>query len=646
MKTHPLSYLLGIGFVLILCACAPAAAPQPTAAPTPEPSPTPLPPRQLTICLGQEPSTLYFNASSSRAMWAVLEAVYDGPIDLRAYQPVPVILEELPSLENGKARLTPVAVKNGDLVVDASGALIALKKGSQVRPAGCQTADCLITWDGQSPLEMDALSAEFTLKSGINWSDGQPVTAQDSLFAYQIASDPATPIYKDVIDQTDTYEALDDRTVRWTGLPGYFPQNFNQLFWHPLPAHQLQGKSAADLLTDPAVTEKPLGWGPYLLEEWVKGQYIRLVKNPAYYRASEGLPKFDILVFRFSGSTADGNLAALENGQCDVVDQTTYLEEDLQTIRQMELDGKIKTLSALGPEWEHLDFGIKPQEYDNGYNPFASERPDYFGDARVRQAFAYCMDREGAIKNILKTKTAVPASYLPPQHPLFAADLSPLPFDPEKGKELLEAAGWKDFDNDPATPRTAANVKNVPAGTPFVVEYAYLDSPIRQQIAAAFQASLAECGIQMNPVAMTLAELSAPAPDGKIFGRKFDLVQFAWSAGLQPPCFLYESDEIATQANGWVGRRFGGVNITGYENPDFDAACQQARQAGIDGEGYRQAHLQAQAILARDLPSIPLYYGFRLMAARPEVCGLEVDISARSEFANLETLDLGPDCLP
>jgi peptide/nickel transport system substrate-binding protein len=134
-----------------------AAPPSPTAAPAPTLTPT-QPPRLLTICLGQEPPTLYAYGSSSRSMWSVLEAVYDGPFDTRQFSAQPVILEKLPTFTDEDALIKPVSVQGGNAVLNTSGDLVALEKGTVVLPSGCSSLDCAVTWDGAQALQMDLRS--------------------------------------------------------------------------------------------------------------------------------------------------------------------------------------------------------------------------------------------------------------------------------------------------------------------------------------------------------------------------------------------------------------------------------------------------------------------------------------------------------
>jgi peptide/nickel transport system substrate-binding protein len=79
---------------------------------------------------------------------------------------------------------------------------------------------------------------------------------------------------------------------------------------------------------------------------------------------------------------------------------------------------------------------------------------------------------------------------------------------------------------------------------------------------------------------------------------------------------------------------WGGANATGYHNPEFDQACQTARNS-LD-EQNRAAHFQAQAIFASDLPAIPLYLRMNVLAARPGLCGVSLEASTVSALWNLE----------
>jgi peptide/nickel transport system substrate-binding protein len=490
---------------------------------------------------------------------------------------------------------------------------------------------------------MDQLLVSFKLLPGLKWSDGEPLTAADSVFSYSLSADPATPSSKYLTDRTAGYKAVDDQTVEWSGLPGFFEQRYGTFFWLPLPKHALGTKGAKEMLSDQAVTHSPIGWGPYKIREWIQGDHITLDKNPHYFQASAGLPKFDTLVFRFVGEAADGDLNALLAGECDAVDQNPQFLQMLPGLLQREADKKLKTYVAQGPEWEHLDFGIRPASYEDGYTPAASgaarDRADLFGDARTRQAFAYCIDRAKINTELFFNRSSVPDSYLPPSHPLYQKDLPQYAYNPTEAMRLLDEVGWKDTDNNPDTPRVAVGVQNVPDGTPLAMTYLTTQAELRQQVAQAVSVSLKGCGIQASVKFLNPGELFGAGPDGTVFGRKFDLVQFSWEASARPNCLLYASTQTPNAANHWIG-----ANVTGASSAEFDAACTSAYWSRPTDADYAQRNHQAQELFARDLPVIPLYSFVKIAIARPDLCGLEIDPTARSMFWNLESLDYGSSC--
>jgi len=209
--------------------------PEPTVVPV---TPTPIPITELTVCLGYEPRSLYPYQANSQAAQEVLQAIYDGPIDiLGSGQINPVILEKMPEFSDSSAFFTPVSVSEGDGVINTYGDLVALKSGTRVFPSGCTSLTCAVAWDGTSELQINQLTATFELLAGLKWSDGQPLLASDSLYAFMVASDPATPINKWAIDQTDSYTVVNDTTVEWVGKPGLVTDAFEQYFWAPMPEH-------------------------------------------------------------------------------------------------------------------------------------------------------------------------------------------------------------------------------------------------------------------------------------------------------------------------------------------------------------------------------------------------------------------------
>jgi peptide/nickel transport system substrate-binding protein len=649
MTTYPSkrSLLAFILFVFILSACqfpmgTDLETPTPTvvSSPTPVPTATPVPSRTLVVCLGEEPNTLYPLGQPNAAAQSVLEAIYDGPMDVVGYNYQPVILQSVPSVATGDALLDAVPVKNGDLIVDAGGNLSYLDTGLRVRPAGCRSDDCAVTYDGVSSLEMDQMIVNFGLLENLVWSDGEPLTADDSVFAYNLAKDDATPGSKFVFDRTQSYEATDETHLQWWGIPGFIDPTYYTNFWAPLPKHAWGEFAAADLPQIDIASRTPMGWGPYVVKEWIAGDHLTLTKNIRYFRAKENLPVFDTLIFRI---VPDPNAAVsdLVSGACDILDPTINLDGQLSLLLQMQTDKQALALTSPANTIEWLGLGITPATYDDGYSTSPPlDRPDFFYDKRTRQAIALCLDRQKVVDTVLFGLSEVPHTYISPEHPLYDTTVAPYPYDPEQGNRILDQVGWRDQDNDPSTPRQAFGVLNVPQLTPLTLNYYTSSATQRRQVSEILAQSLEGCGIGVNVIYLSYIDLYAEGgANGPLFGRNFDLAEFAMgTTSLEPPCSWFTTAQIPTAANNWVG-----ANVTGYKSPEFDAACARAQAQTPDDEAYRDAYHLTESILASDLPAIPLYVRLKVAAARPDMCNFDLDPTANALW-NIESLDYGTTC--
>ncbi len=610
------------------------AAPTPTSAgvqinaPTPAPTPAP---RELVVCQTGEPSSLYLYGDDVTARAGILQALFDGPVDTSAYGYQPVLLSALPSVEAGSAGAQTVDVRAGDKVVDAATGLpVPLAPGVQL----AQADGTVITYTGSPALAQTIqVWAEFSLRSDVRWSDGSPLTADDSLFSYQVASAVITGTAqgasnKYVVNRTASYLALDPAKTRWTGLPGWVDNNFFLRFWTPLPRHQYGNFSPAQLLSLPDANDRPLGWGPFMFGDpasgggWVKGSQLTLVRNPNYFRAGEGLPRLDRLTFRF-GLDPAAILSEMQAGRCDLASDDVDWSALVPQLLAAKHSGALATSFVADNVFEHLDFGIQPA---GDYKRPAGN--NLFQDVRLRQAVAYCMDRQALITQLVNGLSEVPASYVPAAHPDFGGpDLTAYNFDPARGQALLADAGWT---------ATAADGVRVQGKRRLSLQLvsAPADDPFRQALLQFIQTQLKEnCGIEVKPDLRSADELYAQWPNGLLFGRRFDLGAFPWRTGSQPPCELYLTDAIPGDQNP------GGANNTGYSSQAFDTACQVARHA-LDAATRHQGQVAAQVVFMQDLPSLPLFFRPKIAVAGPRVTGLQLDPTAGSILWNVESLNL------
>jgi peptide/nickel transport system substrate-binding protein len=602
----------------------------------PSPTTLPPPPKTLVVCLGREPESLYLYSTlrlygeANREADAILQAIYDGPYDLRSFEVQPVILEQAPSLAAGSARLEPRDVGGGETYLNPETLLPeTLRSGKLYLPSGCTSLSCARTYQGGT-VAMDAMVVDFRLREGLLWSDGEPLTADDSVFSYELNAGPESGAGTYLLDRTYDYSAVDERTARWTGIPGFFDAEYATNFWSPLPRHQLGALSPDDLEASEEANLRPLGWGPFQIEEWREGDAIVLRRNPNYFRTSEGLPYFEELVFRFVGAEPGVGVQQLLNGECDVLDETAIAEGDLVEVIDLEAAGTIRIAAVAGPLVDRIDLNLRPVG--------ASPGGGLFADGRMRQAIAACIDRDGLVDEVLFGLGAPALSYLPPLHPLYAADLSLPAHDPAAAGALLDQLGWLDDDGSPETPRTAHGAAGAAPGATLAIHLRTGVDALHTRLAAALEEDLAACGIDLVTESLEPASLLAGWPDGPVFGRTFEAVAWAWLGLISPQCEMFSGREIASDENPY------GINALGFRNTEYDSACDASQLALPGSDAQRAAIRRTQEILAGELATLPLFARPRYLAYSTAICGVEVDPSVFSLLWGVETWDTGERC--
>jgi peptide/nickel transport system substrate-binding protein len=509
----------------------------------------------------------------------VLAALTDGPIDAHDFTYTPILIEDLPTRANGGVQTRTVRVSPGETVVDALGRVQPLAAGLTLfRPDGT-----LLAYNGAAPVDLPQTEVVFHLRPNLRWSDGAPLTAQDSVFAYELGRSPdSTDPLSPVAARTQRYTARDDLTVVWIGLPGDVdPMAFTYL-WPPLPRHLWSSLSPVEIADSEQANRRPLSFGPFQVKSWAEGGPLVLVRNPYYWRAAEGLPRMDLIEVVF---VEDGEVLAeaLQTGRCQLAPSGPLLDEAAPALVGLNT---VLLQHVPGPVLEHLDFNLLP-----------AEGPSIFADARVRQGLADCLDRAALAPY---PGEPVPDSYLPPGHPLIATEVAHYPFDPARGRALLAESGWPSGQ--------AFTLSGGPAGNP--ARAALLEAVARQWHG--------HCGLNVNTTRLTEGELLGDWPAGVLFGRRYDVALFGWRVGVLPPCALYTSLQIASDASP------GGANAAGYADPAFDDACRRAVTA-VDDAASAQAHAEAQRRLAADLAMLPLFFRPRHGAAAAVVQGYMLD---------------------
>ncbi len=578
---------------------------------TPEPTATPKKMETLTVCLGKEPETLFFYAESSQAMWSVLESIYNGPFDTGDGVITPVIFDDISVVSE------PVTVVRGDVIVDFDGDPVEMKQGTVFMPArpktGCTGPDCLSTWNFTNT-EADILQTEITfrLKDGLTWNDGTPLTAEDSVYSMTVNGMRGINASKRIYNLTESYTAVDEKTVVWKGLPGYMPDDPSEVFWTPLPSHVMKGMSAEELLSSETVNQSPLGWGAWQITSWEKGSQIVAERNPYYLSADGAEPFFDCIVYKFYGRAGDNNLEALHSGTCDIIDTSVDLGADLEPI--LEDVDKGKEAIYIRPELtrQEVVFNLEPSAQQWQISPLTV--------LDLRTVIAQGINRNAINRQVFYGQSEIPVDFYPEDHLLHDPAISGIAYDPDAAREALETMGWTVPAEETEGMRTAERVSGVMYGTPLAFKLTIADTPFSRKAAGMIRDDLAEIGIDLEVEALPLGELYAQGPTGVIFGRKFDAVMFAWAAG-KDPCAIYISDAVPDEINHWVG-----TNVGGYQNEEYDRACIYPEFTDAD----------AGEIFAAELPALPLYFNISVAVSANNICGISDRIGSRSVLWNME----------
>jgi len=562
-----------------------------------------------------------------------MKAIYDGPIDYVNFQPSAVILDDIPTLTNDGISIEPIGVNPGIIVVGIDGNLSPLREGMLYKPSGCHDTSCAQTYTGQEPFLMDHAVVRYKIRPAILWSDGENLTAGDSQYAYEVTASLFPEVKAEIIARTLNYFGHDPSTIVWETIPGFLPLDYVNSFFPPLPEHAWGALSVEELFLSDMANRTPLGWGAYTVNEWIPGSHISLIKNFNYFRSDDGLPKFDHLIFRFTSST-DEVLALLSDGDYDYISKSALLDLDKVELFSLKENGEMHVETKVGTAWEHIDFGIN--SIDETITLFTSQK-------ETRQALAMCIDRERFVTELFPGESEVCHSYVHPSHPLFNPNIRQYNFHPQTAAALLDSSGWVDGDGDASTPRKALGVPGVADDTPLIFTLLTTNEDEKIKAGELIKESISNCGVQVDISNLPVEEFYAPGPDGPVFGRKFSRTQLNWISSLQPACSLYKSSEIPglypESKMGW-----GGANVSGYSNPEYDRICSNANSSIPEMTAYPDSHFAVQEIFSEELPALPLYLRPEWVITRPEMCAVQVDPSALSSMRDIEDFECGEGC--
>ncbi|MGE5673217.1 MAG: ABC transporter substrate-binding protein, partial [Mycobacterium leprae] len=306
----------------------------------------------------------------------------------------------------------------------------------------------------------DNKTVNFTLKKGLKWHDGQPLTTKDVAFTFQAMLHPdytgvrtgdfaalagvqkmlddRDAMAQDVKDKKLTDEEAtkkrnaaweawlagpgkqainvkDDLNISFTTDDPYAPL-LNSLSYSIIPEHIYKTTSIAKMEENPAV-KKPIGSGPFKFVDFKGDQYVELARNENYHL---GKPHIEKIIYKIVNQ--DVAIGQIKTGEID------YLISNPSNIDMLQGDKNIKII-------ENADFGYQYMGFNFDRKPL--------DDKRVRQAIMFGIDRKSMVDQILKGHGTIMNSHMPPSLWAYdASQLNPYDYNPTKASELLAQAGY------------------------------------------------------------------------------------------------------------------------------------------------------------------------------------------------------------
>ncbi|MFZ0546486.1 MAG: ABC transporter substrate-binding protein [Candidatus Promineifilaceae bacterium] len=436
----------------------------------------------------------------------------------------------------------------------------------------------------------DGLVYTYHLRDGITFHDGEPLTAADVAYSYNLYASqedfPFLPVYTEFFD---TVEAPDDSTVVIT-LTDAIPNIESQLiFLYVIPEHiwgSLEGAAVSEF-----ENVDMIGTGPFKLLEYQQNEFVRLGAVKDHYLQG---PKVDEVVFQ-TFENQDALVQALRTGQVDMI-----TEMPNTAVASLRNEDNIELVSGppLSPSVTDIIFNQTAPENCPPDDGVCSGHPALM-DRNVRLALAHATDKQQIIDVVLLGLGAPGRTLIPDSLGVFYNDsLEDYAYDPDMANQILDDAGYIDTDGD--------GIREMPDGTnPLTFRMNWpSDSTVAPRMSELLSSMWAEVGIG--------TELQALDPDAltSICCPTFDFDVILWGWGSDPdPSFLLSvmlTDEIPT-----------GNSETGYSNPEYDALYSQ-QAVELDPQARIDLVWQMQKIVFDDVVYIIPFYAQSVQAFRTD----------------------------
>ena len=411
-------------------------------------------------------------------------------------------------------------------------------------------------------LAKDGKTVTWKLKPNVKWHDGKPFTADDVVFNWQYASDPATSATTIGSYQDAKVEKVDPLTVRVTFKKPtpYWADAFVGSRGMILPKHLFEAYKG-DKSRDAPANLKPVGTGPYRFVSFNPGDIVRGELNPDYHTANR--PYFDTIEMKGGGDAVSAARAVIQTGEYDFA---WNLQVEDEILLRLEKGGRGRVGIAPGGAVEQIQLNTTdPWTEVDGERASIKTKHPLLSDPAVRQAMGMLIDR-AAVQEHIYGRTGIATGNYINNPERFRSKTSKWEFSIEKANQALEAAGWKQGP-DGVRAKDGKKLK-------FVFQTS-INQP-RQKTQAIVKQACQKAGIDLELKSVTASVFfSSDVGNPDTYSHFYCDIQMYTPTMTEPDpeAFMrvFNSWEISSKENKWQGR-----NITRWRSDEYDKAFRAA----------------------------------------------------------------------
>ncbi|HUA54337.1 MAG TPA: peptide ABC transporter substrate-binding protein [Candidatus Sulfotelmatobacter sp.] len=455
-------------------------------------------------------------------------------------------------------------------------------------------------------LAKDGLWVVWKLKQGVKWHDGKPFTADDCIFTWQYAVDPATAAVSSGSYRDLKVEKIDDHTIKlnFAKPTPYWADAFVGWKGMILPQHLFEPYKG-DKSRDAPGNLAPVGTGPYKFVDFKPGDLVRGEINKDYHVANR--PHFDTIEMKGGGDAVSAARAVLQTGEYDYA---WNLQVEDEILKRLEAGGKGRVGISPGGGIEHIQLNTTDPwtEVDGERSSVKTKHPT-LSDKAVRDALNLLVDRASVEKFIYGRTGYATANFLNNPARFISKDTH-YEFNIDKANQILDAAGWK---------RGSDGIREKDGKKLHYVYQTSINAP-RQKNQAIVKQACEKAGISIEVKAVTASVyFSSDAGNPDTYPHFYtDLQMYNTTMPEADPAFFMNqfcSWEVAAKANKWQGR-----NITRWRSQAYDDIYRAAEKE-LDPVKRAALFIKMNDLVIADVVVIPV-------VARPKVQGLASKLQA------------------